>query len=103
LETRTFPGSGALLKLRDQKNMPQRVGWELAGKRVPREGYAVLSAGEPVGRVTSGTFSPTLHKPIAMGYMRGDLAAPGTEVKIDIRTHQEPARSVQLPFYRRPL
>jgi aminomethyltransferase len=101
LENRSFPGRDALLKLRDKKNLPWRVGWELAGKRVPREGFAVLSAGEQVGRVTSGTFSPTLGKPIAMGYIRGDLSAPGTEVTIDIRSHHEPARCVPLPFYRR--
>jgi aminomethyltransferase len=101
LENRSFPGCEALLKLRDNKSLPQRVGWELDGKRVPREGYPVLSGGEPVGRVTSGTFSPTLNKPIAMGYIRGDLTAPGTEVSIDIRSHHEPARCVPLPFYRR--
>ncbi|MBI3839806.1 MAG: glycine cleavage system aminomethyltransferase GcvT [Planctomycetia bacterium] len=101
LENRTFPGCDALLKLRDNKSLPRRVGWELVGKRVPREGYPVFSAGEQVGRVTSGTFSPTLNKPIAMGYIRGDLTAPGTEVAIDIRSHHELARSVRLPFYRR--
>jgi aminomethyltransferase len=101
LENRSFPGRDALLKLRDKKNLPCRAGWELAGKRVPREGYAILSAGEPVGRVTSGTFSPTLGKPIAMGYIRDDLSAPGTEVTINIRSHHEPARCVPLPFYRR--
>jgi aminomethyltransferase len=101
LEDRYFPGRRALLKLRDNKNLPRRVGWDLAGKRVPRDGYVVLHNGEPVGRVTSGTFSPTLGKPIAMGYVRPDLAAAGTEVTIDVRSHHEPARSVPLPFYRR--
>ncbi len=77
-------------------------GWMLAGKRVPREGYRrVLAGGEPVGHVTSGTFSPTLEQPIAMGYVRPELAAPGTQVAIDIRGRREPARVVKLPFYRR--
>ncbi len=101
LDDRSFPGRDALVKLRDDASLPRRVGWELSGKRVPREGYDVLFGGHAVGEVTSGTFSPTLEKPIAMGYVRGDLTAPGTEVAIDIRGHQEPARVVPLPFYRR--
>ena len=51
LENRSFPGRDALLKLRDDKTLPRRVGWELAGKRVPREGYAVLHDGQKVGHV----------------------------------------------------
>lgn len=102
LENRAFPGRDALLKLRDEPNQPRRVGWQLDGRRVPREGHAVLSGDRPVGRVTSGTFSPTLERPIAMGYVSPELAAPGTEVMIDIRGSHMPARSVPLPFYRRP-
>jgi aminomethyltransferase len=101
LENRAFPGRDALVKCRDEQRLPRRAGWILAGKRVPREGYAVVAGGEQVGHVTSGTFSPTLQRPIAMGYVRPDLAVPGTEVMIDIRGQQEPARAAQLPFYRR--
>ncbi len=101
LEGRSFPGRDALVKLRNETKLPRRAGWELAGKRVPREGYAVLCNGRPVGRVTSGTFSPSLGKPIAMGYAEPQGAAPGSEVTIDIRGASEPARAVQLPFYRR--
>ena len=69
---------------------------------MPREGYAVLAGGRPVGHVTSGTFSPTLGKPIAMGYVEPALTAAGQDFSIDIRGSHEPARSVTLPFYRRP-
>ena len=102
LEGRSFPGRDVLAILRDRQDRPVRVGWELAGRRVPREGYDVLAGGQVVGRVTSGTFSPTLEKPIAMGYTRPEQAKPGTEVAIDLRGRQEPARVVALPFYRRP-
>ncbi len=102
LEGRSFPGRDALVKLRDQQDRPLRVGWELAGRRVPREGYRVLAGGQIVGHVTSGTFSPTLERPIAMGYTRPDQARSGTEVAIDLRGRQEAARVVALPFYRRP-
>jgi aminomethyltransferase len=102
LEGRSFPGRDALTKLRKRTDRPVRVGLETAGRRVPREGYAIVAGGENVGQVTSGTFSPTLQKPIAMGYVPADLSQPGTEVAIDLRGHQEPARVVALPFYRRP-
>jgi len=101
LENHRFAGRDALEKLRRDESRPKRVGLELTGRRVPREGYAVLAAGAPVGRVTSGTFSPTLNKPIAMAYVRRDLAAPGTPVEVDVRGNTEPARVAKLPFYRR--
>src|SRR5207253_10966018 len=56
LENRTFPGRDALEDVRRDENRPQRAGLELAGRRVPREGYAIFAAGAPVGNVTSGTF-----------------------------------------------
>jgi aminomethyltransferase len=101
LEDRAFPGRDALARLRRDEKRPLRAGWVMDGKRVPREGYAVFSGDESVGRVTSGTFSPSLDRPIAMGYVRRDLAEPGREVTIDIRGSREPARSAKLPFYRR--
>ena len=99
LENRSFPGRDALARLRDDVTLPRRTGWMLDGKRVPREGYAVLHGDEQVGHVTSGTFSPTLATPIAMGYLRPDRAE--SSLTIDIRGHREPARVMPLPFYRR--
>ena len=101
LEDRTFPGHDALVKLRDEPNRPRRAGWVMDGKRVPREGFAVCWGDTQVGHVTSGTFSPTLDRPIAMGYVRADLAEPGSQVTIEIRGSREPACAVKLPFYRR--
>jgi aminomethyltransferase len=54
-----------------------------------------------VGQVTSGTFSPTLDVPIAMGYVAPGSAAIGGEVIVDIRGRPQSARIVQLPFYTR--
>ena len=101
LEDRSFPGCDALVELLDNATLPRRAGWVLSGKRVPREGYAVFDGEVSVGRVTSGTYSPTLEAPIACGYVRPNLAVEGTAVTIDIRGHREPARTVTLPFYRR--
>ncbi|WP_062205684.1 glycine cleavage system aminomethyltransferase GcvT [Demequina salsinemoris] len=72
------------------------------GRRAARAGYAVLDdAGEAVGEVTSGAPSPTLGKPIAMAYVPLALAAPGTEVGIDVRGRRETMTVTALPFYKR--
>ncbi|HLA86180.1 MAG TPA: glycine cleavage system aminomethyltransferase GcvT [Thermoguttaceae bacterium] len=97
-----FPGRDALLKIEKQPRSVVRIGLELAGKRVAREGAVVLAEGRRVGEVSSGTFSPTLQKPIAMAYVEAAVSEPGTSLVVDIRGHQEPARVVPLPFYRRP-
>jgi aminomethyltransferase len=54
-----------------------------------------------IGEVTSGTFSPSLQKPIAMAYVPPEYATVGTELAVDIRGSQEAARIVKLPFYTR--
>jgi aminomethyltransferase len=56
---------------------------------------------QKVGEVTSGSYSPTLGKAIAMGYVAPEASQPGKELHIDIRGSQEPARVVELPFYSR--
>jgi aminomethyltransferase len=101
LDGRTFPGREALCKVQQLPPSRVRVGLELLDKRVPREHYSIQLNGEPVGEVTSGTFSPTLNKPIAMGYVDAKHAAVGAELSIDIRGSAELARVVKLPFYRR--
>jgi aminomethyltransferase len=78
-----------------------RVGLQLTGRRIAREGAAILADDTPVGRVTSGTFSPTLEKPIAMAYVNREVAGEGRQLSVDIRGQREPATVVPLPFYRR--
>ena len=77
------------------------VGLAAEGRRAGREGYAVLRDGETVGVITSGALSPTLGHPIALGYVDADVAAPGTELALDIRGTAIPATVVPLPFYSR--
>ncbi len=100
-----FIGRDAMLRVqKENKSDPVRVGLELGGKRIAREGAAILSGSvlSPVGVVTSGTFSPTLQKPIAMAYVLPHCAAAGTTLAVDVRGKAEAARVVGLPFYRRP-
>jgi aminomethyltransferase len=101
MEKGDFIGREALAKRRQEGNLPQRVGLELEGKRIAREGAAVLRQGRAVGRITSGTFAPTLGKAVAMAYVESSVTVPGTEVEVDVRGKPAAARVVPLPFYRR--
>ena len=96
-----FPGSEALVQLAGQPPVRVRIGFELEGKRPAREGCEIYHDGKPVGVVTSGTFAPTLNRPIGMGYVPLALTEPGTPVEIDIRGKKSSAQIVPLPFYSR--
>jgi aminomethyltransferase len=79
----------------------RRVGLELEGRRIAREGAPVLKGGQTIGSVTSGTFAPTLGKVIAMAYVDPAHMQPGTSCAVDIRGKPADARVVPLPFYDR--
>lgn len=81
----------------------QRVGLVLEGRRAARADCRVTNRdGSAIGTITSGCFTPTLGKAIAMGYLESRHAAVGTVVQIDVRGKPEAAQVVSLPFYRRP-
>jgi len=101
LDKGDFIGREALLRRQQDTGRPIRVGLELMGKRIAREGACVLAADRPVGVVTSGTFAPTLNRAIAMAYVDPFDSAVGTGLLADVRGKPEPARVVALPFYRR--
>jgi aminomethyltransferase len=101
LEGRDFIGRDALRRFAAGTNQPVRVGLQMDGRRVPRQGCPVLHGGEIIGEVTSGTFSLTLERPIAMAYVRPATSAVGTQLDIDIRGTQHQATVVPLPFYKR--
>lgn len=96
-----FIGKPALAALKDKSDRKQRVGLELAGKRIAREGSPLFAEGNQVGEVTSGTYSPTLEKTIAMGYVPGECREAGTALEVDIRGKRVAAKVVALPFYKR--
>ncbi len=101
LDKGDFRGRQALLRRLQDATLRKRVGLELEGKRIAREGATVRANGQSVGIVTSGTFAPTLQKTIAMAYVGPAFTSPGTTCQVDIRGKDETARVVPLPFYRR--
>jgi aminomethyltransferase len=101
LRNREFAGREAIVKFQKDHQQPVRVGLQVEGKRPAREGAVILHGESPVGAVTSGTFSPTFERPIAMGYVKPTAAAVGTPLAVDIRGQHHAAQVVPLPFYQR--
>jgi glycine cleavage system T protein (aminomethyltransferase) len=78
------------------------VGFEVVDRAIARHGHTVWHNGKEVGVVTSGTQTPFLKKAIGMAYVPPALAAPGTEIEIDVRGRRVKAVIVPMPFYKRP-
>lgn len=75
------------------------VGFELVDKGIARHDYPIVdAAGQTIGRVTSGTMSPSLGKAIGLGYVDAAHAALETEISIQIRQQAVRARVVKVPF-----
>lgn len=102
LDKGDFVGKAALLKAEDEGLKKRLVGFEVTARGSARSGYALLdSSGKHVGRCTSGGPSPTLGKPIGLGYLPPDMTEIGTEFLVDCRGKHLPAVVVKTPFYKR--
>lgn len=78
------------------------IGFELIDRGIPRHDYEIVDAeGNVIGKVTSGTQSPSLGKGIGLGYVTKDFAAEGTEIFIRIRKNDVKAKVVKTPFYKK--
>jgi aminomethyltransferase len=79
---------------------PERVltGLDALDRPIPRHGMTVLDADRAVGEVTSGTFSPTLRRGIAMAYLDPAVATPGTELTVDVRGKRGRFKVTRPPF-----
>jgi aminomethyltransferase len=97
-----FTGRDALAKQKEEGLKRKLIGFEVTDRGIARDEQDILVNGERVGRVTSGSPAPYLKKNIGMGYVPVELAAPGTEVQIDVRGRMVTAQVVALPFYKRP-
>ncbi len=96
-----FVGREALVRLKERGLERRLVGFELDGRRVARHGMVVESGGRSVGIVTSGTFSPSLERPIGLAYVETALAKAGTMFEVAAGTSRLPARVVKTPFWTR--
>jgi aminomethyltransferase len=101
LDKPNFIGREVLVAAKEQGLQRKLVGLELDGRHIARHDYPIYHQGQQVGIVTSGTLSPTLGKPIGLGYVPTALSKLGQELAIEIRGQQYPARVVKKPFYKR--
>ena len=99
-----FVGKAALDAVKAAGVKRKLVGFEMTERGIPRQGYPLVDATtkEVLGKTTSGTQSPSLDKPIGVGYVRADKAAPGTPIAVEIRGEARAAKVVETPFYKRP-
>jgi aminomethyltransferase len=94
-----FVGSEACRRVRDEGPTEVLEPFVITGAGIPRQGNRMVTGDEDVGEVTSGTMSPSLEVGIGMGYVRKDLAEPGTEIEIDVRGKRRPAEIRERPLY----
>lgn len=93
-----FPGAARILKALEHGAAEKRVGIQPLEKAPAREGTEIFMNGERVGVVTSGGFGPSVDRPIAMGYVRADLAVAGTKIDLMVRGKPRAAEVCALPF-----
>jgi aminomethyltransferase len=96
-----FVGRAALERVAADGAPRRLVGLIVEGRGIARHGYGIHAGERATGIITSGTQSPTLGVPIAMGYVAPADGEPGTVLEVAIRDSRVPARVVELPFYRR--
>jgi len=99
-----YPGQEVIIRIlhRGHGRVARRlVGLTVAGNEVPSRGDPLRAGEKEVGRVTSAVLSPTLGRPIALGYVHHDLAEPGTSVTIVHGDASFTAEVTRLPFVRR--
>ncbi|MBA7651008.1 Aminomethyltransferase [subsurface metagenome] len=98
LDKGPFIGSRAIARVKEEKPARRLVAFRMEERAIPRPGYAILHDGREVGRVTSGTQSPTLQRGIGLGYVAREHAKVGTALLVDIRGRVAGATVVKPPF-----
>lgn len=99
--SKDFIGAESLRTIAQAGPAYSLAGLELQGRRIARQGAQVSSGKDVIGRVTSGTFSPTLQKSIAMAYLQRSHAGVGQRLAVDVGGKPVDAVVVKLPFYKR--
>jgi len=97
--TKNFVNSENLAEQKENGVERKLVGYEMIERGIPRHDYEILDAdGNLIGKVTSGTQSPSLQKGIGMGYVKTAFSKIGTDIYIKIRDNKILARVVKMPF-----
>ncbi len=100
--TKEFVNSEALAQEKEAGPKRKLVAFELQERGIPRNGYPIMdAAGNEIGKVTSGTMSPSLSKGIGLGYVSTEHSSVDTTIHIQIRKSTVPATIVKLPFYKK--
>lgn len=100
--TKEFTNSKMLLEQKEKGVSKKLVGFEMTERGIPRHDYEITdAAGNIIGKVTSGTQSPSLQKGIGMGYVQTGFSKPDTEIFIKIRDKAIKAKVVKIPFYKK--
>ncbi|MBM2835332.1 MAG: gcvT [Candidatus Brocadiaceae bacterium] len=96
-----FIGKESLLNQKTRGIDRKLVGFEMIDRGIPRHGYLVFKGNEMIGKVTSGSFSPSTNKNIGLCLIQSQYAKIGEEFQIQIRDNMYNARIVKTPFYNR--
>jgi len=97
--TKPFTSSELFAKQKAEGVTKKLVGFEMVDKGIPRHDYEIKDAeGNVIGRVTSGTQSPSMQKAIGLGYVKTSFAAQDTEIFIAVRDKSLKAKVVKVPF-----
>ena len=100
--TKDFIASDILKAQKEAGLKNKLIGFELVGKGIPRHDYEIVDAeGNVIGKVTSGTMSPSTGKAIGMGYVPVDFSTEGSTIFIRIRKNDVEAKVVKTPFYKK--
>lgn len=98
-EAKDFVGKAEILSKKSSGLERKLVGFKMLEKGIPRHGYFLFSFdNKEIGKVTSGTHSPSLDEPIGIGYVTADLAKEGTQFWVDIRGRKVKAQVCKTPF-----
>jgi aminomethyltransferase len=99
--TKDFVNSSNLAAQKEAGLKKKLVGFEMIDRGIPRHDYEICDAtGKVIGKVTSGTQSPSLQKAVGLGYVQSDFAKEDTEIFINIRENLVKAQVVKFPFYK---
>ncbi|MGZ3883004.1 MAG: glycine cleavage T C-terminal barrel domain-containing protein, partial [Bacteroidia bacterium] len=100
--TKDFVNRPEIEKQKQQGVNRKLVGFEMIDRGIPRHDYQIADAsGKIIGKVTSGTQSPSLNKAIGMGYVQAPMANPDAEIFVIIRDKPIKAKVVKIPFLKK--